>query len=225
MAATGTTKKVVLLSCGCFNPVTHMHLRLFELARDTLHRTGFFTVVEGIFSPAHDAYKKKDLVASQHRLAMCNLAVKTSSWLRVDDWESKQDGWSTTKTVLNYMTEQARKKHDNSCTVKLLCGADLLESFAVPGLWLDSDIESIVKEHGIVVITRHGSNPEEFIYNSDVLTKHKNNIHIVTEWIPNEISATKIRCALRRRESIKYLVPDSIIDYIHNNKLYTPVKG
>ena len=29
--------------------------------------------------------------------------------------------------------------------VKLLCGADLLESFAVPGLWKDSDVSEIQK--------------------------------------------------------------------------------
>lgn len=31
---------VVLLACGSFNPVTNMHLRLFEVARDHLHQTG-----------------------------------------------------------------------------------------------------------------------------------------------------------------------------------------
>lgn len=31
---------VVLLACGSFNPITNMHLRLFEVARDHLHQTG-----------------------------------------------------------------------------------------------------------------------------------------------------------------------------------------
>lgn len=29
---------------------------------------------------------------------------------------------------------------DSPVTVKLLCGADLLESFSVPGLWAESDV-------------------------------------------------------------------------------------
>lgn len=29
---------------------------------------------------------------------------------------------------------------DDSVTVKLLCGADLLESFSTPGLWSDEDV-------------------------------------------------------------------------------------
>lgn len=32
--------EVVLLACGSFNPITNMHLRLFELAKDYFHETG-----------------------------------------------------------------------------------------------------------------------------------------------------------------------------------------
>ncbi|KAK3921294.1 Nicotinamide/nicotinic acid mononucleotide adenylyltransferase 1 [Frankliniella fusca] len=104
--------------------------------------------------------------------------------------------------------------------VMLLCGADVLESFAKPGLWNVKDIETIVSQHGLVVITREGTNPYRFIYESDVLTKHMSNIFIVTEWISNEVSSTKIRRAHRRGDSIKYLVPDSVMKYIHQNQLY-----
>lgn len=88
---------------------------------------------------------------------------------------------------------------DRPVKVMLLCGADVLESFAKPGLWNIKDvseyfwstwshfyvwyngtdwiylifqIETIVGQHGIVVITREGTNPYRFIYESDVLTKH-----------------------------------------------------
>ncbi|KAK7493222.1 hypothetical protein BaRGS_00015559 [Batillaria attramentaria] len=104
--------------------------------------------------------------------------------------------------------------------LRLLCGADLLESFGTPGLWADEDIEEIVSRYGLVCITRAGSNPQKFIYESDVLTKHMENIHIVTEWISNEISATKIRRALRRGESVRYLLPDPVLDYIREHQLY-----
>lgn len=32
--------EVVLLACGSFNPITNMHLRLFELAKDHMNATG-----------------------------------------------------------------------------------------------------------------------------------------------------------------------------------------
>jgi hypothetical protein len=38
----------------------------------------------------------------------------------------------------------------------------------------------------MVVISREGSNPEEFIEQNEILKAHQENIHIVTEWITND---------------------------------------
>ncbi|XP_073088368.1 nicotinamide/nicotinic acid mononucleotide adenylyltransferase 3 isoform X5 [Manis javanica] len=92
---------VVLLACGSFNPITNMHLRLFEVARDHLHQTGLYQVIRGIISPVNDNYMKKDLVAAQHRVAMARLAVQTSNWIQVDSWESEQTQWMETVKVLS----------------------------------------------------------------------------------------------------------------------------
>lgn len=105
--------------------------------------------------------------------------------------------------------------------VKLLCGADLLESFAVPNLWKSEDITQIVGDYGLVCITRAGNDAQKFIYESDALWKHRNNIHLVNEWITNDISSTKIRRALRRGQSIRYLVPDLVQEYIEKHDLYS----
>uniref|UniRef100_A0A9L0R3Y6 Nicotinamide nucleotide adenylyltransferase 3 n=2 Tax=Equus TaxID=9789 RepID=A0A9L0R3Y6_HORSE len=93
---------VVLLACGSFNPITNMHLRLFEVARDHLHQTGMYQVIAGIISPVNDKYGKKDLVAARHRVAMARLALQTSDWIRVDPWESEQVQWLETVKVLRH---------------------------------------------------------------------------------------------------------------------------
>ncbi|XP_061023691.1 nicotinamide/nicotinic acid mononucleotide adenylyltransferase 3 isoform X2 [Dama dama] len=93
---------VVLLACGSFNPITNMHLRLFEVARDHLHQTGRYQVIGGIISPVNDNYGKKDLVAARHRVAMARLALQTSDWIRVDSWESEQAQWMETIKVLRH---------------------------------------------------------------------------------------------------------------------------
>ncbi|CAH9104782.1 unnamed protein product [Cuscuta epithymum] len=77
---------VVLVSTGSFNPPTYMHLRCFELARDTLSSQGF-CVIGGYMSPVNDAYKKKGLISAKHRIAMCHLACKSSEFVMVDQWE------------------------------------------------------------------------------------------------------------------------------------------
>ncbi|XP_022918289.1 nicotinamide/nicotinic acid mononucleotide adenylyltransferase 3 isoform X2 [Onthophagus taurus] len=241
--------KVVLIACGSFNPPTHMHLRLFEIARDYLQKMGICEVLFGIISPVHDAYGKKDLAQASHRLAMAKLASESSDWIRVSDWECKQMGHSRTYLVLKHHQDLINnminnKLNDNvneeevgfipnfvlnnlhgNIQVKLICGGDLLESFGIPGLWSDADIEDIVKTHGLVVISRENSNPHKFIYNSDILTRYMRNIHIVTEWITNDISSTKIRRALGRNDSVKYLVPDKVIEYITKNELYNSEKS
>ncbi|XP_066966752.1 nicotinamide/nicotinic acid mononucleotide adenylyltransferase 1 isoform X2 [Macrobrachium rosenbergii] len=262
------SQRVILLACGSFNPPTNMHLRMFEIARDFLHRTTNYNVVAGLMSPVHDKYGKEGLASASDRIQMLRLALNSSSWVHVSEWETAQDDWTPTRESVQYHQNliqttlhklgrsSASSRHharelldsvvngnvdpsvkrqrldasqswlnhlttstDPVC-VKLLCGADLLESFAKPGLWKDEDIEALVGKYGIVVITREGSNPYKFIYESDVLTKHQKNIHIVTEWITNEVSSTKVRRALRRGESVKYLVQDSVIDYIYKNALF-----
>lgn len=61
--------RVVLLACGCYNPPTIMHLRMFEAARDFLESRHRCNVVEGIMSPVADCFGKPELVAAKHRHA------------------------------------------------------------------------------------------------------------------------------------------------------------
>ncbi|XP_037913434.1 nicotinamide/nicotinic acid mononucleotide adenylyltransferase 1 isoform X2 [Hermetia illucens] len=234
--------RILLIACGSFSPPTPMHLRMFEIARDHFQQTGSHEVIGGIMSPVHDGYGKKGLAAARHRCAMVKLALQSSSWIRLSDWEVSQDDWSRTMTTLKYhqnfvnnylndtngtvneiipgwLPSGIRSRRD-TIQVKLLCGADLLESFAVPGLWQEEDIEEILENHGLVVISRYGSNPEKFIFESDILTQYRKHIQIVTNWVPNEVSSTLIRRLLGRGQSVKYLIDDLVIDYVLKNGLY-----
>nr|XP_025965523.1 nicotinamide/nicotinic acid mononucleotide adenylyltransferase 3 isoform X1 [Dromaius novaehollandiae] len=237
---------LILLACGSFNPITNMHMRLFELARDHLHQTGRYRVIEGIMSPVNDNYGKKGLVSAKHRIAMVKLALETSDWIRVDSWESEQETWTETVKVLRHhyneslRSLQSRKEfltnkgptqgppedsQSSQYTVlpelKLLCGADILQTFKTPNLWKEEHIKEIVEKFGLVCISRAGSDPAQYINESDLLTKFQHNIFLVKEWIQNEISATQIRNALCRGLSVKYLVPDSVISYITQHNIYT----
>ncbi|XP_047525897.1 nicotinamide/nicotinic acid mononucleotide adenylyltransferase 3 isoform X4 [Pieris napi] len=240
--------KIVLMACGSFSPPTYMHLRMFEIAKDYIHSLGLGVIVGGIVSPVHDAYGKKDLVAANHRIAMLKLALRSSGWIKVSEWETQQTGWTRTRAsmqyhqntintanhtdppswlpddILNVNIEDQNSNHINGnsedVTVKLLCGADLLESFATPGLWSDDDLEAILGRHGIVVVSRAGSDPGRFIYESDMLYKYRKNVILVTNYIVNEVSSTVLRRLLRRNESAKYLTDDNVISYVRQNQLY-----
>lgn len=105
--------------------------------------------------------------------------------------------------------------------LKLLCGADVLQSFSVPNLWKKEDIAEIVGQFGLVCVTRSGYDAEKCVYESDVLHKHRKNIHLVREWVTNEISATHVRRAVRRGQSVRYLLPEPVVGYLQDQRLYT----
>ena len=129
---------------------------------------GTHIVVGGIISPTHDDYPKKELVSAEHRCAMLKLATQNSDWIRVSTWETRQNGWTKTRLTLqhhqnllnavlldspndtkhrsdgqdtNWIPENIKNSSDRTpIQIKLLCGADLLESFGTPGLWADEDV-------------------------------------------------------------------------------------
>ncbi|XP_037950052.1 nicotinamide/nicotinic acid mononucleotide adenylyltransferase 3 isoform X2 [Teleopsis dalmanni] len=232
--------RLVLIACGSFSPPTPMHMRMFEIARDYFEMQGTHQVLGGVISPTHDSYGKKGLATAVHRIAMVKLALRSSNWIRVSDWEMHQSKWSRTIEVLqyhqNYINNYINGGNDNNklpgwlpnglldrcdrVQLRLLCGADLLESFATPGLWANEDIEDIVANHGLVVITRSGSNPDKFIFESDVLTQYQKNITLITNWVPNEVSSTMIRRLLWRGQSVKYILDELVEEYIRKNGLY-----
>lgn len=159
-------------------------------------------------------------------------------------WES--ESWaSSTLTVITWLTippgcttlftcEQKWNSPAGSCffsyklfsscpecpQLMMLCGADVLESFVIPNLWKQDDIAEILDRYGLVCITRSGSDPHKFIHQSDLLWKYRKNIHVVPEWVTNEISATHVRRALRRGQSVRYLLPDDVVQYIQEHQLY-----
>uniref|UniRef100_A0A8C7IJL1 Nicotinamide/nicotinic acid mononucleotide adenylyltransferase 2 n=1 Tax=Oncorhynchus kisutch TaxID=8019 RepID=A0A8C7IJL1_ONCKI len=301
-----TKTHVILLSCGSFNPITKGHIHMFEKAKEYLHKTGKFIVIGGIISPVHDSYGKPGLVPSRHRLTMCQLAVQSSDWIRVDPWECYQDTWQTTCSVLEHhrdlmkrvtgcilsnvntpsttpvigqpqnKTQTAIYQNHNTvnnkptaiklwgkmseslgkiCCVRsyliqlfvcwvsnfclplycpelrilLLCGSDLLESFCIPGLWKDSDMEVIVGDFGIVVVPRDGVDTERIMNHSSVLRKYKDNITVVKDDANHPmsiVSSTKSRLALQHGDGhvVDYL-NQPVIDYILQSQLYINASG
>lgn len=215
-------KFVVLVATGSFNPPTYMHLRMFELARDALSAECYH-VLGGYMSPVNDAYKKKGLVSSEHRIQMSYLACKSSDFVMVDPWEARQGVWQRTLNVLSRVKNSLSTNEiaiGGPIKVMLVCGSDLLESFGIPGFWLCEQVRSICRDYGIVCIRREGQDIQRIIENDDILMENKSNIRIVDELIPNQISSTRIRDCISQGRSIKYLTADEVIDYIKQHHLY-----
>ena len=147
-------------------------------------------VLGGIISPVNDAYEKKGLLSAQHRIKMTELAVQKYDFVRCSKWEVEQSQWIRTRNVLDeYRNQLAQMAKTGSGPnwlpnfelddkeelpqIFLVCGGDLIETFSVPGLWQETDITAIVRDYGLVVITREGSNPEKYVYDHDILHQYR----------------------------------------------------
>jgi len=222
---------ILLVGCGSFSPLTYMHLRLFEMARDTVEETGLYEVIGGFLSPVADAYGKKDLLPINHRMEMCRDSVKSSDWLEVDDWEGLQDNWTVTRAVLEHFENRINSKEildkytkGKAVRIMFVSGGDLVESFAVPDLWTASDVDKIVGYYGIVITERSGVNAIQLIEKSEHLKKYRDKVLIVQSVNQNNLSSTIIRRLVREGKSIKYLVPDPVRDHILKHGLFLEKK-
>lgn len=106
----------------------------------------------------------------------------------------------------------------------LLCGADLVESFVMPGVWRADHLREIVgPEHGVVCIARRGSDVRRMLDDSSSsgsgvdLAK---GIIIVEDPVSWDVSSTRVRSLLQQDKSVKYLVPDGVLDYVKQHGLY-----
>ncbi|XP_074279781.1 nicotinamide/nicotinic acid mononucleotide adenylyltransferase [Silene latifolia] len=221
-SASNGKKYVVLVATGSFNPPTFMHLRMFELARDALTAEGYH-VIGAYMSPVNDAYAKKGLISADHRIQMCQLACRSSDFVMVDPWEAKQSTYQRTLTVLcrvkNFLCENGLVSA-GSLKVMLVCGSDLLESFR-KSFWIPEQVQAILRDFGVVCIRREGQDVETMVSDDPIMRENKNNIMIVDEFIPNQISSTRIRGCISRGLSVKYLTADEVIAYIQKHHLYT----
>lgn len=159
------------------------------MARDALEDDYRFQVVGGLLSPVSDQYRKEGLVPAMHRLEMCRLAVENSHWIDVDAWEAQQEIYQTTIQVLNSI----QSRLPPGLQVMFLAGADLIKTFEIPGLWAAEDRQAILGRYGCVVVDRWNHDISEFLLTDPILYKYRKSIHVVKQFVSNDISSTKIR--------------------------------
>lgn len=221
---------LVIVACGSFSPITYLHLRMFEMALDAITEQTRFEVVGGYYSPVSDNYKKQGLAPAHHRVRMCELACeRTSLWLMVDAWESLQLKYTRTALVLDHFNEEINVKRGGIRTqlgerrgvkIMLLAGGDLIESMGEPDVWADQDLHHILGKYGCLIVERTGSDVRSFLLSHDIMYEHRRNVLVIKQLIYNDISSTKIRLFVRRGMSVQYLLPNSVIRYIQEHKLY-----
>ncbi|MBT8370085.1 MAG: nicotinate-nucleotide adenylyltransferase [Deltaproteobacteria bacterium] len=213
---------------GTFNPVHLGHLRAALEVKEG------FGLEEIVMIPAAlPPHKMPGMVAdAADRLAMLNLAIEDTSGLNASDVELKRFGPSyTIDTVYHF-------KHslpDNSM-IYLIMG---LDSFLEVDTWKSH--EELLAQLPLVVINRPNPNgltsndawkimadfllskiSTDYVFSrssSCYVAKNKQPIYVF-EVTALDISSTRIRQMIKEGQSIGYLVPPKVADFINSRGLY-----
>ena len=104
--------------------------------------------------------------------------------------------------------------------LKLLCGADFLQSMTNKEIWKEEHIAAIIEEFGLFVNTRSGFDAIRIIKNNPILNKYSSNIILNENTIGFEDSSTKVRQAVQDGLKPIDLIHESVYDFIIRNELY-----
>ena len=186
----GGLKKIAIYG-GTFDPVHHAHL---ILARDAIETLGLDKVI--LVPAAISPLKKAAPVAGgEVRLAMLKAAIKGEPEFEVDECELLRPPPSYT---IDTVEEIRRRECD--AAIYCLIGEDNVEQ--LPRWHRFADLEKTVR---FVVLDRSGKQPS---HSYQLIHRRM------------DISATEIRRRVAQRESIRYLVPESVGEIVQREKLY-----
>lgn len=191
---------------GTFNPVHIGHLIIAEKAREQFH------LDEVLFMPSGTPYMKNvdEVLPGQVRTEMTKLAIEENSFFSVSTIEIEKEGSTYTYETL----ETLHDKNPNT-EYYFILGADSL--FAIEH-WKNP--EKIFAGCHVLAAVRNDKNVEEMETQATYLKEKFNADVSLIKTGHIEISSSMIREFIKDGQSIRYLVPDAVYDYIIKNKLY-----
>ncbi|MCG2710357.1 MAG: nicotinate-nucleotide adenylyltransferase [Thermodesulfovibrionales bacterium] len=209
---------------GTFNPIHYGHLKVAEEVKEKLGLNKIIFVPSG-----NPPLKDTELADAKHRYRMVRLAASKNHSFAVSDIEYK-------KKDKSYSVDTIEKLHRIYPGARFYFIAGIDAFIDIPNWWQP---ERLVSLADFIVVSRPAfkfvslaSSPYLKI-NKNILknlddaklqnykTKLKSGRDIIMMYImPVEISATGIRKLIKRRKSIKYLLPEEVESYIITHKIY-----
>jgi nicotinate-nucleotide adenylyltransferase len=181
---------------GSFNPIHHGHL---IIANHIVQETDL-DQVWFVISPQNPFKQNHTLLNEYHRLHLVNLAIEGEKALKATDIEFGLPKPSYTINTLQYLEEKYPQHRFG-----IIMGSD---SFQNIDKWRNADV--LMKRYSIYVYVRPG-----FDVRQDLPA---NKIELNAPLL--QISATHIREMLKQGRSIRYLVPDRVMEEIASNGYY-----
>ncbi|HKB85358.1 MAG TPA: nicotinate-nucleotide adenylyltransferase [Ignavibacteriaceae bacterium] len=182
---------------GTFDPVHNGHLITAQCVRELR------SLDKVIFIPNRISPLKQELKVSEpeHRMNMLKLAIKNIPYFDLSDFEIKRKNVSYTIDTLHRIKQDYEE-------IELIIGADNINTF---DRWKSP--EEIIELATLLVLKRRTEN-EPDVHNKFI----KDAVLLETPVI--DISGTVIRERVRRGLPIDFLVPQDVMKYIYDLKLY-----
>jgi nicotinate-nucleotide adenylyltransferase len=181
---------------GSFNPVHTAHL---IIANHFLNETEI-EKIWFVVSPHNPFKQTNNLLNEYHRLHLVRIATEDDNRIKASDIEFNLPKPSYTVTTLAYLSEKY-PEHEFS----IIMGSD---SFQNLHKW--KNYEVIVKNYPIYVYLRPG-----FDAPNDLNAR----LHILEAPLL-QLSATQIREYIRNGKSVRYMVPDKVLEEIEKGNYY-----
>ncbi len=204
---------------GTFNPIHIGHLRGAEEIRES------FQLDEVIFIPAAIPPHKGigEVIDARHRMEMVRLAIQNNPFFSASEVEILRPGKSYSIDTIKYYRET------NSDDIYFILGRD---GFIEIDTW--KDFKTLFSLCNFIVMTRPGFEkanlfsklPEaltsDFHYNQEIgAWTHFSGFYLYFKEITFlDISSTKVRELIEKGESVRYLIPSQVEEYIRQNNLY-----
>lgn len=163
-----------------------------------------FGLAKVIFIPSNQPPHKKimNLASCENRLKMVRLAVQDNPLFEVSDFEIRRKCKSYTIDTAKHLCSVYPKK----TKFFFIVGGD---SFSDLGSW--KCIDEILQLASFIVVNRPGY----------TAPRRKRKIKHYSVIMPGiDISSSYLRNRIRQGKSVKYFVPDKVLKYVQQNKLY-----
>lgn len=191
---------------GSFNPIHIGHIQLANVFTEKLSLDKLLIIPTCV--PPHKV--SKDMLSTEQRLEMCQIAAQSNPKFEVSDIEIKRGGASYTYQTILQIIDIYKPTE-----LFLIIGADM---FMTLQNWKNPNI--IISNATICTVPRNNDSYETLLKHSEYLAS----IGAKSKIIPTpliQISSTTIRNAIKNDDSkINELLPNGIYEYIKNNNLY-----
>ncbi len=214
---------------GTFDPVHYGHLRIAEELVEILQLSHLFFLPAG-----HPRLRSSPMVTGAHRVAMLQEAIRGNAMFSVDDREIKRPGETYSVESLLEISQEKHKLNEH-IALCFIIGADAFIKLPYWYHW-----QQLFELCHLVIVNRPGAIPINHLSDLPAELKAicqarkttsaielKNSPYgriFIASTTLLDISSTKIRNLIAAGKSARYLLPESVIDYIYQHNFYAGEK-